>query len=142
MTSSSDLQVTGNLTGAPGVRGYLEITWSHPKAQVSGEYRCEVDTVNNQGHSFDFSDSLELVDNELTFNDVIQHLHRVEQERGEMERRQNETRQTMQRMNQTLEDLKTENDLLRKTVEGLKVRQSVIKIEIKYPSHFIFEFEL
>jgi len=49
----ANMRVTGDLSGsgAPGEQGYLELNWTDPTTAQTGEYMCEINTIDQMGHS-------------------------------------------------------------------------------------------
>lgn len=118
------LQVSGSLSGQAGVKGYLEVRWRHPSALQAGNFRCDADTVNGQGHSFDFSQTLEVMDEEISFTDLVQHVLQMEQDKDKLTDDVTRSGVTLAEVNKTLAAVKAENAALRQTVAALKNQSS------------------
>lgn len=67
----SDLEVTGDLTGAAGERGFLQLRWMHPSGAQAGEYLCRATTINEVGRHVLFSKALNISEIVANFDDVI-----------------------------------------------------------------------
>ena len=106
LVTSPDLEVKGQLTDQPGERGFLEMTWKQPTSLQSGKYRCVVDSIDMVGHSFDFSGTLDIDEEEVSVGDLVMYV-----QDGERERR---------RMNSTIGDLNREIHSLKQKSDSLE----------------------
>ena len=103
--NSPDFSVTGSLSGQPGERGFLQLTWRHPTGSDDGVYRCEVEAVSLAGHKFSFSTSLKIDKAEVTFEDVVQTMQRMEREKDKMADQLQNNEKEKQQMNATINTL-------------------------------------
>jgi len=76
----SDVTVTGSLARSQGEKGFLQVDVHFPRQQESGEYMCEVTGVDDKGHSYDFTQSLEVTTQDITLDDVVQNLVSLKKE--------------------------------------------------------------
>ena len=50
---------------------YLELTWKIPSLMSTGEYACEITTINSQHHQTVFKSTLEMSMVTPSINDVV-----------------------------------------------------------------------
>jgi len=74
------LTVDGALSGAVGERGYIELTWQPPSSAQVGEYVCEINAVDNQGHNVVFSTSAEIGERQPTIGELTHHILDLQKE--------------------------------------------------------------
>jgi len=106
---TSDVTVAGHLNTGQGERGMLQLTWPHPSQAEAGSYKCEVNALNAQGRSFIFSQTLDVVEEEASINDLVIKVHRMELEKEKMQ-------VTIADQTSTIRDMKTANDGMNKTI--------------------------
>ena len=68
--SFPDLNVTGKLPGQGGEKGHLEVIFHHLTGKETGNFQCEVDGADSQGHSNDFSKTLVIKEEDMTVSTV------------------------------------------------------------------------
>merc|ERR1712018_884947 len=74
----SNLQVTGDVSGTSGERGYIELTWLYPTQAQTGEYVCEVNAIDDAGHNVVFSTTLEVGVSSPSVDDLVGHVQELE----------------------------------------------------------------
>ncbi|XP_005101068.3 uncharacterized protein LOC101863352 [Aplysia californica] len=74
----ASLQVTGDVSGTSGEKGYIELTWLYPSAAQAGEYVCEVNAIGDVGHNIVFSTTLEIGVTTPTIDDLVNHIKDLE----------------------------------------------------------------
>lgn len=79
------LTVDGALSGAVGERGYIELTWQPPSSAQVGEYVCEINAVDNQGHNVVFSTSAEIGERQPTIGELLGHIINLEKDRDHLQ---------------------------------------------------------
>jgi len=102
---TSDVIVTGQLSGGQGVGGELQITWPHPTLAEAGNYRCDVTALSAQAHSVVFSQTINIAEAEVTMNDLVSEFRRLKVEKENLEKTVNELNNDNQAMNKTIETL-------------------------------------
>lgn len=75
------MTVKGDTSGALGERGYLELQWQYPGTAQTGEYVCEVNAVNSQGHNVVFSTSVEVGESMPTIGELMGHVLALDKEK-------------------------------------------------------------
>ncbi|XP_005092897.1 uncharacterized protein LOC101862168 [Aplysia californica] len=60
LVDQASLQVSGDLTVTSERRGYMELTWQYPTQRQAGDYKCEVNAIDDNGHIVTFSTSLKV----------------------------------------------------------------------------------
>jgi len=68
------LQVSGDVANTPGDRAFLELWWTYPGSDQSGEYVCEVTTVDSAGHTTVLSRSLGVDAIKPSLTDLVSHV--------------------------------------------------------------------
>jgi len=106
---TSDVIVTGQLSGGQGVGGELQITWPHPTLAEAGNYRCDVTALSAQAHSVVFSQTINIAEAEVTMNDLVSEFRRLKVEKENLEKTVNELNNDNQAMNKTIETLSLTN---------------------------------
>jgi hypothetical protein len=71
----SNIQVSGGITGKPGERAYIELVWDFPTADQLGEYVCEINGMNSEGHNVVFSKEANVIEASPTITDLVQQFH-------------------------------------------------------------------
>ena len=68
LVDTTDVHVNGSLSGQRReTKGHLEVTFDHPTVNQVGTYRCEVNGIDSQGHTYHFSKTVEIVEEEITW---------------------------------------------------------------------------
>jgi len=75
------LQVTGDVSGQSGERGYIELTWMYPNQAQTGEYLCEINAIDDEGHNVIFSTTLEVGVETPTTDDLVSHVQELDKSR-------------------------------------------------------------
>jgi len=80
-TDLNKIQVSGSLsvTGAPGEEGYIEVTWNTPTTAQAGEYVCEINAINGQGHPVTFKETVEVIETAPTIGQLIGYIQNLTQ---------------------------------------------------------------
>jgi len=78
--NDSNIAVSGDLSGGQGERGFLQAELQYPSKQQAGEYKCDVSGVNSQGHNFDFSETIEILSEDITLSDLISQVSALKQQ--------------------------------------------------------------
>jgi len=73
LDGSTNLYVTGSVTGGSGEKAYLQVEVTNPSGNHSGEYTCEVNTVRH-GHSVVFSSTQEVTVSTPTTADMVNYM--------------------------------------------------------------------
>jgi len=79
------LTVDGDISGGIGERGYIELTWQPPSSAQVGEYVCEINAVDNQGHNVVFSTSAEIGERQPTIGELIEMIRKLETDASMLE---------------------------------------------------------
>jgi len=75
------MTVTGDTSGVMAEKGYLELKWQYPGTAQTGEYVCEVNAVDAQGHNAVFSTSVEIGESMPTIGELIGHVLTLDKEK-------------------------------------------------------------
>ncbi|XP_005097723.1 uncharacterized protein LOC101859099 [Aplysia californica] len=75
LVDQASLRVFGNLSVTSGRRGYMELTWKFPTQRQAGDYKCEVNAIDDNGHFVTFSTSLKVNVTTPSVEDVVDQLH-------------------------------------------------------------------
>jgi len=113
---TSDVTVAGHLNTGQGERGMLQLTWPHPSQAEAGSYKCEVNALNAQGRSFIFSQTLDVVEEEASINDLVVKMHRMELEKEKMQVTIAGQASTIRDQSNTIRDMKSDNDVMNMTI--------------------------
>lgn len=81
----SNLKVDGDISGSVGERGYIELTWQYPGTDQVGEYVCEINAVDNQGHNVVFSTSAEIGERQPTIGELMGHILNLEKDKDHLQ---------------------------------------------------------
>jgi len=134
---TSDVIVTGQLSGGQGVGGELQITWPHPTLAEAGNYRCDVTALSAQAHSVIFSQTINIAEAEVTMSDLVSEFHRLKLEKENMEK-------TIDQLNKTLvnsiDQLNRTDQSQTHSIKSLKLTDqshtnSIDKLELTDQSH-------
>jgi len=96
------LQVTGDVSGQSGERGYIELTWMYPNQAQTGEYLCEINAIDDEGHNVIFSTTLEVGVETPTTDDLVKIIRTLE----------NQKETTQNELDQLSNDMTTTQSLL------------------------------
>jgi len=80
LMDQDNLKVVGDVSGKAGVRGYVELTWDWPTPSQAGNYTCEINAMNDAGHTVVFGESLKVDTVTPTLGDLISHVRDMEKE--------------------------------------------------------------
>merc|ERR1719242_883713 len=79
------MTVTGDTSGVMAEKGYLELKWQYPGTAQTGEYVCEVNAVDAQGHNVVFSTSVEIGESMPTIGELMGRVLVLEKEKQSMQ---------------------------------------------------------
>ena len=123
LIGSPEFHVTGSLSTQPGERGYLELTWPSPTRAQTGNYRCDIDTVSLSGHSYDFSQNLQIQEQQPSLQDLLAYVHVIDKEREKDRESLSELRLQLQDIEQERSQLVDTVDILNQTIEDMQRKQ-------------------
>lgn len=74
LTAAGNIRVTGDVTKRVGEKGHIEVTYTAPNQNETGEFVCEVNAITEAGHGVVFTTSLEVTTSQPTMADLISHI--------------------------------------------------------------------
>jgi len=103
LVDTTDVRVNGSLSGQRSeTKGHLEVTFDHPTVNQVGTYRCEVYGIDSQGHTYHFSKTVEIVEEEITWGELVKHVKNFEKTVENLTQTNQVMNQTIKEMNQTI----------------------------------------
>jgi len=84
LISHNNIRVNGDVTRRPGEKGYMEVTFTSPTQNETGEFVCEVNAITEAGHGVVFSTSVEVTMSQPTMSDLISHIRALELSRDSL----------------------------------------------------------
>lgn len=119
--------VTGHVTSEAGERGKLQLTSDLPTQTDAGTYRCDIATLSSHGHNVVFSQSIKVMKEEVSINDLVKKLITLEREKEamqskiqDMEESENKSRQDMYIK---IKELTTQNAAQNKSLQEMKISE-------------------
>merc|ERR1712110_34162 len=98
LADQGKLVVTGGISKQPGERGYLSLTWSEPTTDQAGNYSCTVSGIDDQGHAVTYTTSTNVQVGEISLNDLLEHVHKLEMDNLRQQTINNETSQKLEEL--------------------------------------------
>jgi len=99
----SNIAVTGDMNGS-GHGGHLKLTWTYPTVTQAGVYTCEVNGIDDLGHTVVFKKQIEINATSPTAPDLVKYIY----------------------------DLKVENLEQKKSIAGLTSENADLKTQITH----------
>jgi len=91
LVNDTNIQVSGDLTGGSGEKGYLELTWTYPEGDQVGDFTCEANAANDIGRNIVYSASKNIPAKDPTVMDLVKQIH-------DMQLDKEQTQQTVERL--------------------------------------------
>merc|ERR1719367_493931 len=74
LLDTGNLDVEGDVSGNSSERGFISLTWTYPTTQQTGEYVCEINAIDDQGHNVVFTTSLEVGVTQPSTAELVSHI--------------------------------------------------------------------
>ena len=87
LVSSTNIRVSGDVSGQSGERGFLELVYQYPTSSQVGDFTCEINAVSVSGHGVVFTSAVEVGISQPTLADVVSHMQQVQSEKASLEAR-------------------------------------------------------
>merc|ERR1719367_2248351 len=84
LLDTGNLDVEGDVSGNSSERGFISLTWTYPTTQQTGEYVCEINAIDDQGHNVVFTTSLEVGVTQPSTAELVNALRSLEEDRDKL----------------------------------------------------------
>jgi hypothetical protein len=131
LVSDPNMYVTGKFEGGPRYNGYLEVRFEYPTRNETGDYKCEVTTLTDDGHGVTFSQNVSIDLSSPSMDDLVDEMISLHLDTRQQQAVINDLKTQNHNQSLQIQTLKTQTQTLITETQTLKTENNNQSLQIQ-----------